>query len=58
MVTLLPHTFSRVVHTSLGPKDEHLPLIDDDESELCWPGQFLTGQGMAWLCHMGMSMLR
>ncbi|EIN11563.1 hypothetical protein PUNSTDRAFT_141891 [Punctularia strigosozonata HHB-11173 SS5] len=59
--TLLQHfpkTFSRVVHTTLSAADEHEPDIDDDDGELYWPGQAITGEGIGWVCLMGKAMLR
>ncbi|RPD63839.1 hypothetical protein L227DRAFT_584342 [Lentinus tigrinus ALCF2SS1-6] len=53
-----PRTFARVVNTSLSPQDEHEPDFQDDECELFWPGQVITGEGLGWVCLMGMSMVK
>nr|VWO97063.1 Aspartyl proteinase [Ganoderma boninense] len=53
-----PRTFARVINTTLSPTDEHEPDFQDDECELYWPGQVITGDGLGWVCLMGMSMIR
>lgn len=53
-----PRTFARVINTSLSPSDEHEPDIQDDECELYWPGQLITGEGLGWVCLLGMSMVK
>ncbi|KAI0743858.1 hypothetical protein C8Q80DRAFT_864623 [Daedaleopsis nitida] len=53
-----PRTFTRVTNTTLSWQDEHEPDFQDDECELFWPGQALTGEGLGWVCLMGMSMVR
>ena len=53
-----PRTFARVVNTSLSHSDEHEPDFQDDECELFWPGQAITGEGLGWVCLMGMSMVK
>lgn len=55
---LFPTTFARMIHTSLGPLDEHEPDIEDDEGELFWPGQCVNGEGLGWVCLMGRAMIR
>ena len=32
--------------------------MEDEEGELFWPGQCVTGEGLGWVCLMGRSMLR
>lgn len=58
MAKHFPRTFMRVINTSLSPMDEHEPDFQDDECELYWPGQALTGEGLGWVCLMGMSMVK
>jgi hypothetical protein len=53
-----PKTFARMVHTTLGAAEEHEPDLEDDDGELFWPGQALTGEGIGWVCLMGRAMLR
>ncbi|TFK92056.1 hypothetical protein K466DRAFT_595582 [Polyporus arcularius HHB13444] len=53
-----PRTFARMINTSLSPQDEHEPDFQDDECELYWPGQVITGEGLGWVCLMGMSMVK
>ena len=31
---------------------------EDDDGELFWPGQCVTGEGLGWVCLMGRSMVR
>ncbi|KAH9940480.1 uncharacterized protein BXZ73DRAFT_88711 [Epithele typhae] len=53
-----PRTFARVVHSNLSAQDEYQPDFQDQECELHWPVQSLTGGGLGWACHMGMSMVK
>ena len=53
-----PRTFARMIDTTLNPTDEHQPDFEDEECELFWPGQAVTGEGLGWVCLMGMSMVR
>lgn len=53
-----PRTFARVINTTLSPSDEHEPDFQDDECELYWPGQVITGDGLGWVCLVGMSMIK
>lgn len=53
-----PRTFKRMIYTSYSAADEHAPDFEDDEGELFWPSQVITGQGIGWLCHMGRAMIR
>lgn len=53
-----PQTFSRMVHTSLSPTDEHEPDFEDDDGELFWPGQCINGEGLGWVCLMGKAMIK
>lgn len=52
-----PTTFARIIHTSLLPTEEHEPDFEDEEGELFWPGQIITGEGLGWLCLMGKAMI-
>lgn len=53
-----PLTFGRMVYSTLKPGEEHEPDIEDDEGELFWPGQCVTGEGLGWVCLMGRAMVR
>jgi hypothetical protein len=53
-----PTTFARMVHSSLLPHEEHEPDIEDEEGELFWPGQCVTGEGLGWVCLMGKAMIK
>lgn len=53
-----PHTFARMMYSTLAATDEHEPDIEDEEGELCWPGQMLTGEGLGWVCAMGKAMIK
>ena len=53
-----PRTFARMIHTTYSADDEYQPDFEDDEGELYWPSQFITGSGIGWLCHMGRGMVR
>ncbi|KAJ3574523.1 hypothetical protein NP233_g1695 [Leucocoprinus birnbaumii] len=52
-----PTTFTRMVNSTLGPTEEHEPDFDDEEGELFWPGQLVTGEGLGWVCLMGKAMI-
>jgi hypothetical protein len=52
-----PTTFSRMVKSTLGPTEEHEPDFEDEEGELFWPGQLVTGEGLGWVCLMGKAMI-
>lgn len=53
-----PTTFARMVHSSLLAHEEHEPDIEDEEGELFWPGQCVTGEGLGWVCLMGKAMIK
>ncbi|KAG9316301.1 hypothetical protein JVU11DRAFT_2332 [Chiua virens] len=53
-----PTTFARMMGTSLSAHEEHEPDIEDDEGELFWPGQCVTGEGLGWVCLMGKAMVK
>jgi len=53
-----PTTFARLVGTSLSAHEEHEPDIEDEEGELFWPGQCVTGEGLGWVCLMGKAMVK
>jgi len=44
--------------STLTPQDEHEPDMEDDEGELLWPGQCVTGEGIGWVCLMGRAMVK
>lgn len=53
-----PRTFGRMVYSTLKPGEEHEPDMEDEEGELFWPGQCVTGEGLGWVCLMGRAMVR
>ena len=53
-----PRTFMRMMNTSLTAANECEPDFQDDECELFWPGQAMTGTGLGWVCLIGMSMVK
>ncbi|KAI0675057.1 hypothetical protein C8Q78DRAFT_518222 [Trametes maxima] len=53
-----PRTFARMIYSSLSPQDEHEPDFQDDDGELFWPTQAVTGEGLGWVCLMGMAMVK
>lgn len=53
-----PTTFSRMVSSTLSPTEEHEPDFEDEEGELFWPGQLVTGEGLGWVCLMGKAMIK
>ncbi|KIJ68011.1 hypothetical protein HYDPIDRAFT_25460 [Hydnomerulius pinastri MD-312] len=53
-----PTTFARMMGTSLSAHEEHEPDIEDEEGELFWPGQCVTGEGLGWVCLMGKAMVK
>ena len=57
MSKLYPRTFARVLNTTYTATDEYHPEIEDEEGELFWPGQVMTG-GIAWYCAVGKAMLK
>lgn len=58
MAKHFPRTFQRMVHSTFSPQDEHEPDIEDDDGELFWPGQVVTGAGIGWVCTMGKAMIK
>ncbi|KAK7053412.1 hypothetical protein VNI00_004038 [Paramarasmius palmivorus] len=58
MARFFPRTFARMIHTTLSPTDEHEPEFEDEEGELFWPGQAVSGEGLGWVCLMGQAMIR
>ena len=53
-----PRTFQRMVYSTYSATDEHEPDIEDEEGELFWPGQLVTGEGLGWVCTMGKAMIK
>lgn len=53
-----PHTFGRMVCSTLSAEEEYEPDMEDNEGELFWPSQCVTGEGVAWVCLMGRAMVR
>ncbi|RDB25206.1 hypothetical protein Hypma_007782 [Hypsizygus marmoreus] len=58
LVRFFPATFARVIYTTLSPTDEHEPDFEDEEGELFWPGQSITGEGLGWVCLLGKAMIK
>ena len=58
LARFFPNTFARVIHTTLGPTEEHEPDFEDEEGELFWAGQSVTGEGLGWVCLMGKAMIK
>ncbi|KAG6842162.1 hypothetical protein C0991_001655 [Blastosporella zonata] len=58
LVRFFPTTFARVINTTLLPTEEHEPDIEDEEGELYWPGQGITGEGLGWVCLLGKAMIK
>lgn len=52
-----PHTWARMMYSNLTPTEEHEPDFEDEEGELFWPDQSITGEGIGWLCLMGKAMI-
>lgn len=53
-----PITFARMMGSSLAAHEEHEPDIEDEEGELLWPTQSVTGEGLGWVCLMGKAMVK
>lgn len=53
-----PTTFARMIGSSLAAHEEHEPDIEDEEGELLWPTQAVTGEGLGWVCLMGKAMIK
>lgn len=53
-----PHTYARMVQSTLAAEEEYEPDMEDGEGELFWPNQCVTGDGVAWVCLMGRAMTR
>ncbi|KIL68839.1 hypothetical protein M378DRAFT_70408 [Amanita muscaria Koide BX008] len=58
MARHFPNTFARMVYTTLLPSEEHEPEFEDEEGELFWPGQCITGEGLGWVCLMSKAMIK
>ncbi|KAF7315549.1 hypothetical protein MIND_00070200 [Mycena indigotica] len=58
MARHFPTTFARMVMSSLSVNEEHEPDFEDEEGELFWPGQSMTGEGLGWVCLMGKAMIK
>ncbi|KAI0093202.1 hypothetical protein BDY19DRAFT_414503 [Irpex rosettiformis] len=58
MAKQFPRTFQRMVHSTFSALDEHEPDIEDDDGELFWPGQVVTGTGIGWVCTMAKAMIK
>ena len=52
-----PKTFARMVFSTLAYDEEHEPEFEDEEGELFWPDQCITGEGLGWVCLMGKAMI-
>lgn len=58
MARHFPRTFARMVYSTLSPSEEHEPDFEDEEGELFWPSQLVTGEGLGWVCLMGKAMIK
>ncbi|TFK26477.1 hypothetical protein FA15DRAFT_702754 [Coprinopsis marcescibilis] len=58
MMRCFPTTFNRMMHTTLLPTEEHEPDFEDEDGELFWPGQLVSGEGLGWVCLMGKAMIK
>ncbi|KAG6813559.1 hypothetical protein H0H92_009951 [Tricholoma furcatifolium] len=58
LVRFFPTTFARVINTTLSPTEEHEPDFEDEEGELYWPAQSITGEGLGWVCLLGKAMIK
>ncbi|KAF9474548.1 hypothetical protein BDN70DRAFT_898873 [Pholiota conissans] len=52
-----PKTWARMMFTTLTSTEEHEPDFEDEEGELFWPDQAVTGEGLGWVCLMGKAMI-
>ncbi|KAF9501803.1 hypothetical protein BDN71DRAFT_1500823 [Pleurotus eryngii] len=52
-----PRTYARMVHSTLSPQEELEPEFEDEDGELFWPGQSVSGEGLGWVCLMGKAMI-
>lgn len=57
MAQHFPTTFARMVHSNLAADEEYQPDMEDEEGELFWPAQCITGEGLGWVCLMGKAMI-
>lgn len=57
MMHKFPVTFARMIHSNLAADQEWHPDMEDEEGELFWPSQSLTGEGLGWVCLMGKAMI-
>ncbi|EIW82904.1 hypothetical protein CONPUDRAFT_136120 [Coniophora puteana RWD-64-598 SS2] len=53
-----PTTLARMLKSSLSAHEEYEPDLEDEEGELFWPGQCITGEGLGWVCLMGKAMVQ
>ncbi|KAJ7217924.1 hypothetical protein GGX14DRAFT_598678 [Mycena pura] len=58
MARFFPTTFARMVMSTLSANEEHEPDFEDEEGELFWPSQSITGEGLGWVCLMGKAMIK
>lgn len=58
MAKHFPRTFKRMINSSYSYSDECEPDMEDDDGELMWPNQLMTGEGWVWLITMGKAMVR
>jgi len=52
-----PRTWARMMYSTLLPNEEHEPDFEDEEGELYWPDQCISGEGLGWVCLMGKAMI-
>ena len=52
-----PRTWTRMMYSTLLPNEEHEPDFEDEEGELYWPDQCISGEGLGWVCLMAKAMI-
>lgn len=57
MARFFPTTFARMAYSTLSINEEYEPDMEDQEGELFWPGQCVTGESLGWVCLMGKAMV-
>lgn len=53
-----PNTWARMMYTTLLPTEEHEPDLEDEEGELYWPDNCISGEGIGWVCLLGKAMIK
>lgn len=52
-----PRTWTRMMYSTLLPNEEHEPDFEDEEGELYWPDECISGEGLGWVCLMAKAMI-